>query len=80
MWISYLESLCFCCKQHLTASQILDYLTDEVIQFSADTPQGDDETLVVLAVEARTRHISADIQQEIEKMEHRIREKTERAR
>ena len=39
------------CSQDLTAPQLLDYLINEVKTFSGDTPQGDDQTIVVLAVE-----------------------------
>ena len=38
------------CQKDLTAPQLLDYLINEVKTFSGDTPQGDDQTVVVLAV------------------------------
>ena len=40
------------CSQDLTAPQFLDYLINEVKTFTGETPQGDDQTVVVLAVEA----------------------------
>ena len=40
------------CSQDLSAHQFLDYLISEVKSFSGDAPQGDDQTVVVLAVEA----------------------------
>ena len=40
------------CQQNLTAPQLLGYLTDEVKRFSQEAPQGDDQTVVVLAIEA----------------------------
>jgi ligand-binding sensor domain-containing protein len=40
------------CSRDLTASHLLDYLIDEVKTFTGDIPQGDDQTVVVLAVEA----------------------------
>lgn len=39
------------CKQNLSAPQLLDYLINEVKYFTGDVPQGDDQTVVVLAVE-----------------------------
>ena len=39
------------CKQNLSAPQLLDYLINEVKSFAGDVPQGDDQTVVVLAVE-----------------------------
>jgi len=39
------------CSQDLSAPQLLDYLINEVKQFTGETPQGDDQTVVVLAVE-----------------------------
>ena len=39
------------CDQNLIAPQLLDYLINEVKQFSGETPQGDDQTIVVLQVE-----------------------------
>ena len=39
------------CSQDLSAPQLLDYLINEVKTFTGDTPQGDDQTVVVLAVE-----------------------------
>ena len=40
------------CSRDLSAPQLLDYLIDEVKAFAGETPQGDDQTVVVLAVEA----------------------------
>ena len=40
------------CSQDLSAPQLLDYLIDEVKTFTGDTPQGDDQTIVVLQVES----------------------------
>ena len=40
------------CELHLTAPQLLDYLIGEIKQFSQEAPQGDDQTVVVLAVES----------------------------
>lgn len=40
------------CKKNLTAPQLLDYLIVEVKAFTGATPQGDDQTVVVLQVEA----------------------------
>jgi serine phosphatase RsbU (regulator of sigma subunit)/ligand-binding sensor domain-containing protein len=40
------------CKKDLTAPQLLDHLINEVKTFSGDTPQGDDQTVVVLQVES----------------------------
>lgn len=40
------------CSQNLSAPQLLDYLINEVKAFTGDTPQGDDQTVVVLQVEA----------------------------
>jgi|APSaa5957512622_1039677.scaffolds.fasta_scaffold24230_1 serine phosphatase RsbU (regulator of sigma subunit) len=40
------------CSQDLSAPQLLDYLINEVKVFAGETPQGDDQTVVVLAVEA----------------------------
>jgi len=40
------------CGRNLSAPQFLDYLIDEVKSFTQDAPQGDDQTVVVLAVEA----------------------------
>ena len=40
------------CSRDLTAPQLLDYLIDEVKTFAGDIPQGDDQTVVVLAVES----------------------------
>ena len=39
------------CSHDLSAPQLLDYLINEVKQFTGETPQGDDQTIVVLAVE-----------------------------
>ena len=39
------------CKKDLSAPQLLDYLINEVKQFTGETPQGDDQTVVVWAVE-----------------------------
>ena len=39
------------CNLDLSAPQLLDHLISEVKQFTGDTPQGDDQTVVVLAVE-----------------------------
>ena len=40
------------CEENLLTEQLLDYLIAEVKAFTGDTPQGDDQTIVVLAVEA----------------------------
>ncbi|MBT7912798.1 SpoIIE family protein phosphatase [Candidatus Bathyarchaeota archaeon] len=40
------------CKKDLTAPQLLDHLINEVKTFTGETPQGDDQTVVILAVEA----------------------------
>ena len=40
------------CSQDLTAPQLLDYLINEVKQFTREAPQGDDQTVVVLQVES----------------------------
>ncbi len=40
------------CKQNLSAPQLLDHLINEVKQFTGATPQGDDQTIVVLQVES----------------------------
>ncbi|MBT7914652.1 PP2C family protein-serine/threonine phosphatase [Candidatus Bathyarchaeota archaeon] len=40
------------CSQALSAPPLLDFLINEVKAFSGDTPQGDDQTIVVLQVEA----------------------------
>ena len=40
------------CTKDLSAPQLLDYLINEVKTFTGETPQGDDQTVVVLAVEA----------------------------
>jgi serine phosphatase RsbU (regulator of sigma subunit) len=40
------------CSQDLSAPQLLDYLINEVKTFTGETPQGDDQTVVILAVEA----------------------------
>jgi serine phosphatase RsbU (regulator of sigma subunit)/ligand-binding sensor domain-containing protein len=40
------------CQDDLSAPQLLDYLISAVKSFTGDTPQGDDQTVVVLAVEA----------------------------
>jgi hypothetical protein len=39
------------CTQDLSAPQLLDHLISEVKTFTGDTPQGDDQTVVVLQVE-----------------------------
>jgi serine phosphatase RsbU (regulator of sigma subunit)/ligand-binding sensor domain-containing protein len=39
------------CQDDLSAPQLLDYLIREVKNFTGETPQGDDQTVVVLAVE-----------------------------
>jgi len=39
------------CEETFNAQQLLDYLISEVKTFMGDTPQGDDQTVVVLAVE-----------------------------
>ena len=39
------------CSQDLSAHQLLDYIISELKTFTGDTPQGDDQTVVVLAVE-----------------------------
>jgi len=40
------------CEENLTAPKLLDYLINEVKSFSEDTPQGDDQTIIVLQVES----------------------------
>lgn len=40
------------CSQDLSAPQLLDYLISEVKSFTGGTPQGDDQTIVVLQVES----------------------------
>ena len=40
------------CQQDLSAPQLLDHLISEVKSFTGNTPQGDDQTVVVLGVEA----------------------------
>jgi ligand-binding sensor domain-containing protein/serine phosphatase RsbU (regulator of sigma subunit) len=40
------------CQDDLAAPQLLDHLISEVKSFTGDTPQGDDQTVVVLGVEA----------------------------
>ena len=40
------------CSEDLSAPQLLDYLISEVKTFTGDTPQGDDQTIVVLKVES----------------------------
>ena len=40
------------CSQDLTAPQLLDFLINDVKTFTGDTPQGDDQTVVVLQVES----------------------------
>ena len=40
------------CSQNLTAPQLLDYLINEVKTFTGETPQGDDQTIVILGVES----------------------------
>lgn len=40
------------CQDGLSAPKLLDYLISEVKTFTGETPQGDDQTVVVLAVEA----------------------------
>ena len=40
------------CNSDLSAPQLLDYLISEVKAFTGDAPQGDDQTVVVLQVEA----------------------------
>jgi serine phosphatase RsbU (regulator of sigma subunit) len=39
-------------QKDLTAPQLLDHLINEVKTFTGETPQGDDQTVVILAVEA----------------------------
>jgi|APSaa5957512622_1039677.scaffolds.fasta_scaffold05491_1 serine phosphatase RsbU (regulator of sigma subunit)/ligand-binding sensor domain-containing protein len=38
------------CQEDLSAPQLLDYLIGEVKTFTGDTPQGDDQTVVILGV------------------------------
>ena len=40
------------CSQDLSAPQLLDHLINEVKTFTGETPQGDDQTVVVLGVES----------------------------
>ena len=40
------------CSQDLSAPQLLDYLINEIKAFAGETPQGDDQTVVVLGVES----------------------------
>ena len=40
------------CSRDLTATQLLDYLISEVKTFTGETPQGDDQTVVILGVES----------------------------
>jgi len=40
------------CQHDLSAPQLLDYLICEVKTFTGDTPQGDDQTVVILAVDS----------------------------
>jgi len=39
------------CSQDLSAPQLLDHLISEVKTFTGEAPQGDDQTVVVWAVE-----------------------------
>lgn len=38
------------CKQNLTTSQLIDHLINTVRSFTGEVPQGDDQTIVVLAI------------------------------
>jgi len=40
------------CEENFNAPQLLDYLISEVKRFSGDTPQGDDQTVVILGVKS----------------------------
>ena len=40
------------CSKDLSAPQLLDYLINEAKAFTGETPQGDDQTVVVLQVES----------------------------
>jgi len=38
------------CRENLSAAELLDRIIGEVKMFTGDVPQGDDQTMVVLAV------------------------------
>jgi len=40
------------CSQGQSAPQLLDHLISEVKTFTGDTPQGDDQAIVILGVES----------------------------